>query len=375
MWSGSYPCEMPWRQFQHDSWHSGCFEADNTVPEPPTDLAASVTYQMYGYTAYLTWDLSVNDPYSGDPEEPADVVSYQVYRSFPPDGYSLLSRTHAGDGFYTDVCISPFGGLVRYVVTSDDGVNESGYSNDVRFRTAPGTNLALGCAVREEREHRGGSATASVGTDAASSRLPVTASSEPIEEHSGAWLLTDGETSEVYVPGPGVSTVVIDLGLVCGITGVSVESGEGSTTAGSTSSSIEVSRDGSAWASVADCAVMSGLTGRYVRISPAPSATEVFVWGDASEEGSTASIGIVRSDGRWSLELPVLDDASSGETGTLSVYDVTGRVLRSWTVRPGEEVDWDGRTASGMQVSPGCCFVRYEQGGEAVTRRLMVTAE
>jgi len=375
MGSGSYPCEMPWRQFQHDSWHSGCFEADNTIPEAPTDLAASVTYNTYGYTANLTWDLSVNDPYSGSPEEPADVVSYQVYRSFPPDGFQILGRTHAGEGSYTDVCPQPFGLLARYVVTSGDGVNESEYSNDVRFRTVRGMNLALGCAVREEREQgRTAVSEAPVGSDATSSRMPEAAVSDRVEASSGAWLLTDGETSEEYVPDAGVTAVVIDLGRSCGIDGVSVEWNGSSAAVGSSSSTIEISRDGSAWASIADGAAMTSLTGRYVRLSPAPSATEIFIWGDASEESSSSAIGIERTDTGWRLAVP-LSDGATGEARALTVYDVAGRAVMSWQISPGEEVFWDGGASTGDRVPPGCYFVRYGEGSGAATQRLVILGD
>ncbi|MBD3370190.1 hypothetical protein GF402_07500, partial [Candidatus Fermentibacteria bacterium] len=86
MSDGSFPAEAPWRQLGHDSWHSGCFEVDNTIPAPPTDLEGDPSYNQQGELeeVYLSWDYSVNDPNHPDPQDPADVIGYGILRSFPP---------------------------------------------------------------------------------------------------------------------------------------------------------------------------------------------------------------------------------------------------------------------------------------------------
>jgi hypothetical protein len=377
MGSSSFPCEMPWRQFQHDSWHSGYFEADNTIPEPPTDLAADVSYTMFGYTADLSWDLSVNDIYSPDPEDPCDVVSYQIYRAFPPDGFNILSRTHAGDGTYTDQCNSPLGPIVRYVVTASDGTNESEYSNEVRFRTTPGTNLAMGCRVSEELETV---RPADISHDAVIGSIESTPIREALSSSRSA-LLTDGRLGETYQPSAGVSALEIDLGRECRVSNVDIagcETPSGSTGLDHTRCSVQVSSDGETWSNFcsADEVALSPAEGRYIRLSPAPVASEIFVWGVASEtEADVATIDIRRNSGCWSLSIPVMDDCSTGIEGTLIIYDISGRVVRSFNVESGEEVVWDGLTSSGTAVSPGCYFVRFDTGDEAVTSRLLVTGE
>ncbi|MCD4848209.1 MAG: hypothetical protein K8R76_08465, partial [Candidatus Aegiribacteria sp.] len=150
----SFPAEIPWRQFQHDSWHTGCFDADNTIPEPPTNLTGDITYNGISCEVELEWDLSVNDPYSGSPEEPADVVSYQIYRGFPTKDPVVVGRVHAGTGTYTDIFNPGVYSVVRYRVTSSDGTNESEFSNDVRFHTRGYDVLSSGCSVIEEFSDR-----------------------------------------------------------------------------------------------------------------------------------------------------------------------------------------------------------------------------
>ncbi|GEM_PF-1387333 len=389
MGSGTYPCEMPWRQFQHDSWHSGCYEADNTVPAAPTGLAASVTYTMFGYTADLTWELSVNDAYSPDPEDPADVTDYRVYRAFPPGGYSLVGHTYAGDGTYTDMCSSPLGQIAKYAVTASDGTNESEYCDYVKFKTSPGMNLAEGCRVEEELE-RGVVVVTEVEIpermEAAPVGLPTEIAVGPVNEASALvmasdpGLLTDGEMDEEYVPGAGVRAVVLDLGIPCRVDHVEVagtgEDGTAAIDAGA-SCSIEYSVDGEEWhPALVRGADASGSVVRYVRFAPAPVATEVEVWGVRTEEDQTeAEIGLERSEAGWTLAVPELGVTSRGEAGTLSVYDLAGRLVRSWEVQPGDAVEWDGATGSGVEAAPGCYFVRYEQCGRAVTRRLVVIEE
>jgi hypothetical protein len=377
MGSGSFPCEMPWRQFQHDSWHSGFYEANNTIPAAPTNLAATVTYTMFGYSADLSWDLSVNDEGSPDHEDPCDVYSYQIFRAFPPGGYSVIHRTHAGEGTYTDVCVVPGGPVARYVVTASDGPNESEYSNDIRFRTSSGTNLALGCRVREELE------AVRVDDNSHDAAIGSTQSStiHDVRRSSDVSLLTDGRLEETYLPDAGVSALVIDLGRECQVSNADIagcEAPTGSAELDLTRCTVQISSDGVAWrdfGSTAEAA-LTPTEGRYIRLSPAPAASEVFVWGMASEaEAEAASIDIYRSSEGWSLAMPAMDDPGAGVEGTLSIYDISGRVVRSFSAESGEEILWDGLTGSGMAVAPGCYFVRFDAGDEAVISRLLVTGE
>ncbi|NLH79059.1 MAG: hypothetical protein GX465_18725 [Acidobacteria bacterium] len=390
MGSGSYPCEMPWRQFQHDSWHSGCFEADNTVPAAPTGLAASVTYMAFGYTADLTWELSVNDVYSPDPEDPADVTDYRVYRAFPPFwGYSLVGHTHAGDGSYTDMCSSPLGPIAKYVVTALDGTNESDYSDYIKFKTVPGMNLAEGCRVEVELE-RGSTVVSEAVTSERIDAAPVGRTTETavspvidaaaVAMRSDPGLLTDGELDEEYIPGAGVRAVVLDLGSPCRVDHVEVVGAGADGTAAidaGAGCSVEYSVDGEDWQPASVRGTDTSVSAvRYVRLVPAPVASEIQVWGVRTEEDLTeAEIGLERSDTGWTLAVPELGESSRGEAGTLSVYDLAGRLVRSWGVRAGDAVEWDGATGLGVEAVPGCYFVRYEQGGRAVTRRLVIIEE
>ena len=79
----------------------------------------------------------------------------------------------------------------------------------------------------------------------------------------------------------------------------------------------------------------------------------------------------------------------SGKEGNvrLSLYDLTGRVVRSFTPYASSkrsedpdlsgrltpyEVYWDGRDGQGKEVRSGVYFLRVEGGGQAITRKLVV---
>ena len=60
----------------------------------------------------------------------------------------------------------------------------------------------------------------------------------------------------------------------------------------------------------------------------------------------------------------------------LSVYDVTGRLVRT-LVRDElaggvHAVRWDGRGDSGAQISSGMYFYKLEAGGETLTRKMLL---
>jgi len=314
----------------------------------------------------------------------SEETHYRVYCAFRGGEYSLIGKTLAGDGSYTDVCTMPLGPIAKYVVTASDGTNESDYSDYFKFKSSPGVNLADGCRVEEELDRLAiveSEAVIPGSIDAApvdrSPGLAVIPEIEAAAMRSDPGLLTDGDLSKEYIPGAGVRAVVLDLGRPCRVDHVEVAVAGGGCTAsidGVAGSSVEYSLDGDKW-QPASLMVSDALVSevRYVRLVPAPVATEVQVWGVSSvADRVEAEIAVERSAAGWILVVPELVESSRGEAGRLMVYDLAGRLVRRWDVHAGESVEWDGTTGSGVEAAAGHYFIRYEQGGRSVTRRLVI---
>jgi len=66
---------------------------------------------------------------------------------------------------------------------------------------------------------------------------------------------------------------------------------------------------------------------------------------------------------------------SDSEAFTLQIFDVAGRLLRSWSrgdVTVGENsVTWDGRDDRGQRIRSGIYFVRYRNGDTLVTKKIV----
>ncbi|MBM3319545.1 MAG: cadherin-like domain-containing protein, partial [Candidatus Eisenbacteria bacterium] len=61
----------------------------------------------------------------------------------------------------------------------------------------------------------------------------------------------------------------------------------------------------------------------------------------------------------------------AGAPGALRVYDVAGRLVRSFPIgAPSGAVEWDGTNDAGARVAPGVYFLRLLSGSEVETRRL-----
>jgi len=390
MGEGSYPVEAPWRQFGHDSWHTGCFAADNTVPAPPTNLAGEVEYTSDGSGIVdLEWTLSVNDMYSSSPQDPADVVCYMVWRGYPPyDPPALVGRATAGDSTYTHEFDTGYP-AVAYTVTAFDGTNESEPSNEVRFHTSDGLNLALGRPVREVFDS-GAEAMSIRAASPESAPLERRAThevlaaapsmSDPRVRGGNPACLTDGQSDEVYTPSVGACAVVIDLGGLHAVTDVIVSGGSEAAMHGDgRRHSVSLAREAGQCTTLSDDG--NAASARYVRVEDAAGAEEILVYGEiASPE--RASLQTSRSSGGWSIRLPAADRSggsvtvpsmgSTSEEGTLAIYDITGRRVWGTRAEAGSTVSWDGRRDSGSRVPNGVYLLRFQCGSMVSTGRLEV---
>ncbi|MFO8182816.1 MAG: T9SS type A sorting domain-containing protein [Candidatus Aegiribacteria sp.] len=389
--AGTYPALMPWRQFQHDSWHTGCYEADNTIPAPPTNLQVEQTDDV---GMLLTWDLSVNDFHSSTPEEPTDVVSYQIYRGYPPHTLpSLVGRAHAGTDTYNDIC-DPWGPQVEYYLTASDGTNESGPSNIVRVRIEAVDILSTGCPVtevfREGRVPSVGPADASSldrssgSAEGVGSAAPVHTAHESVPVSTGnAGCLTDGSLEEVYTPSPGAAAVVMDLGEECSVTAVIPQQQltDYSDIAGTSSAvdtpehslRIEVAGTDRRFEPFNE-GTRSSIEGvRYVRVHDATGLAEVSVYGTRrSSSVEPLSVAVARSSERdgWMFSIP-LDAEGSSEEASIQIFDMSGRMVWSGSAESGDVLHWDG-LSNGSPVPSGVYLLQCSIGSEVSTGSLVV---
>jgi hypothetical protein len=68
-------------------------------------------------------------------------------------------------------------------------------------------------------------------------------------------------------------------------------------------------------------------------------------------------------------EIRLADSSSEGRSGRLEIFDVRGRLIRSWT-QPGR-LHWDGRDANGRCLVSGAYFLRFQVGERSQVRRLV----
>ncbi|MCD4847958.1 MAG: FG-GAP-like repeat-containing protein [Candidatus Aegiribacteria sp.] len=398
--AGSFPAMMPWRQFQHDSWHSGFYNADNTIPEPPTNLSGEITYTGTGCEVDLEWDLSVNDPCSSSPEEPTDVIAYMIMRRFSSSlRFRPIQKVQAGDSSYTDIfSTSPMNSQVFYAVVALDGTNESAYSNIIQFSTSPSGVISLGCSVIEEFSDRIEPRT----TDELSHNDRTSISERTFETIPTAALdalpsignpgcLTDGSVEVCYEPSPGADAIVIDLGEECTVTSViperisdtsldtsarRVESVRTDETVHEDEFSliIEVAGSDREFYLFAAESPNSSESIRYVRIRGASGLSEVSVYGERESEKTSSSVEITRSveDAGWMFTIPVVEYS---EEALVKIFDVSGRMIWSGQCESGSILHWDGYTDDRTPVPNGVYLLHCSIGSEVSTGSFVVRRE
>ena len=401
--AGSFPAMMPWRQFQHDSWHTGCFEADNTIPEPPTDLIGEIDYSLVGCEVELEWDLSVNDPFSGSPQEPTDVIWYEIKRVFPRAPFHTIGRVYAGVGSYVDY-FSTGMPLVVYAVFASDGTNESEY-NYIKFPTSPSDVISLGCSVVEEFSMERASTsipgrTQVIEMDESSDTertsvherivetIPAVIDEAVLTRGGNSLCLTDGSLEVRYTPSSGADAVVIDLGEECTVTSVLPERisdtspGIGLLTnefilnvetalAVEPSLLIEVAgSDREFYTFVAES--RSGTDDvRYVRVCGASGLTEVSVYGSRGTDSGVSAVEITRSveNEGWMFSIPVVQYS---EEASVKIYDISGRMIWSGHAESGSVLHWDGYTDDRTPVPNGVYLLQCGIGSEVSTGSFVV---
>ncbi len=400
----SFPAEMPWRQFQHDSWHTGCFEVDNTIPEPPTNLGGEITYTTSGCEVDLWWDLSVNDPYSSSPQEPTDVICYGIMRAFPPHvPFSIIDRVHAGVGSYVDR-FNILGPVVTYAIIALDGTNESEYSNYIKFPTYPSAVISHGCSVIEEfsderasiripeiTEHRIteelSHAERRLVSERTSATVP-TATLDAVLSGGNPGCLTDGNTEVCYVPSPGADAVVIDLGEECTVTSVIPERVSGifldvssltdeyvrtleTTPVVEPYLLIEVAGSDREFYPFLEESWNSTETVRYVRIRGASGHSEITVYGSRGTDNGVSTVEITRSveNEGWMFAIPVMEYS---EEASVNIYDISGRMIWSGHAESGSVLYWDGYTGDRTPVPNGVYLLHCSIGSEVSTGSFVV---
>ena len=387
----SFPAEMPWRQFQHDSWHTGCFNADNTIPEPPTNLTGDIEYNGSICEVDLEWELSVNDPLSGNPEEPTDVICYKIYRGFPPyDPPFLVGKVLAGVGSYTDV-FNPWAyPVVLHYVIAYDGTNESEHSNKIKFPTSPSDVISLGCCVSEEF-----TVESLLTRILQPSEMRITEESShseitPVHERTTALLptvtdyavpsignpgcLTDGSVEVCYSPSAGADAVVIDLGEECTVTSVLPERVSGislESTWTDESALIEVAGSDREFNQFTAESWSSTEAVRYIRLQGASGLSEISVYGSRGVLDTVSSVEITRcaENEGWMFSIPV---AERSEEAEIKIYDVSGRMIWSGYCESGSVLHWDGFTGNGTAAPNGVYLLQCSIGSEISTGSFVV---
>jgi len=92
---------------------------------------------------------------------------------------------------------------------------------------------------------------------------------------------------------------------------------------------------------------------------------------DSAVASSGLSLRIVSPPGTAHVEY-VLESPNRGAV-QLQVFDVRGRLVRSWSDAPSQTVrGWDGRGSGGNQVGSGVYFLLAQADGQRVSKRLIV---
>jgi len=113
-----------------------------------------------------------------------------------------------------------------------------------------------------------------------------------------------------------------------------------------------------------------------------PSATVLTISGASSgfpgaggsDTPRAARVTVAPTPARGSARLGL--DATPGARGTATIVDVTGRLVRRWTLQiPGDgrlEWHWDGRQEGGGAAAAGLYFLVVKIGPDTATRRVVL---
>jgi hypothetical protein len=90
---------------------------------------------------------------------------------------------------------------------------------------------------------------------------------------------------------------------------------------------------------------------------------------DSGPIGGPLRLEIFPNPFREATEIRLADSSLEGGSGRLEIFDVQGRLIRSWA-RPGR-LRWDGRDANGRYLVSGTYFLRLQVGERSQVRRLV----
>ncbi len=355
--------------FQQTYHVSQFFDLDNneiqsSAPLQP-DLTGDIHIEEGNAVIHLSWSglESSSMLCAGDGSQ----LLHQVFRCFPASGeIELLGLAYPGVSIYTDRFPAVEHSSVEYWVTAVDGGQESEPSVRLLFDIPQGSNVALGKPVCELFDM----ASLVSNRDAAGFRT---------EAQGNPWCLTDGRLDGYYRPSPGAHSVEIDLGAVHTITSVIVQREDQSSSTLSDASLMHMVERGSL-SSRTDLGEDS-LRTRFLRIACVEGASEILVFGREDIRDHQRVTARRGGDGNWIINVPQSDRASfcdaagSGSEsleGTLTLFDLAGRVVWTLNALHGSDVLWDGRTETGSLAPNGIYLVHFECSGNVTTGRIMI---
>ena len=348
------PAELEWTPPSTpflDQYHR--FYADTMNTEPPLDLSCELSRDG---EVHLFWTLLNCDPW---------LSGYRICRrEAASDGvWNLAGTSGPGDGSFVDRLPNTTV-IYQYRIIAFRGTSDLGFSNTVTV-TPLLYNAAAGCPIRElvvATSFASAAPVRSSGGDVLTAESPSTV----LEESRGnVSCLTDGLSSEAYLPGADAVGIEIDLGAWLPVMDIVVERNETMTSA------MTLSYGG--MPPDLQAASIHGLPMRFVQLRGLEGATEVWVLSRelvANKAEITPEPSSTDDDG-WVIPIPLMDAASTGIR--TSVFDLFGRMIWTSVVDPSlESVFWEGPDDEGVPVPPGLYLVLMDLGDEVLTGKLFV---
>jgi hypothetical protein len=89
------------------------------------------------------------------------------------------------------------------------------------------------------------------------------------------------------------------------------------------------------------------------------------------ETPSVVSLGVFPNPFKGSSSIRYSLGPGVPGTAELTIFDVSGRAVRSFSLNPNEtSIEWDGTSGSGERLSPGVYFCCLNAGGQKTTKSI-----